>query len=137
MVPTYPFLSDEWIEAARAIREEYRGQAPPMTAAIRMNQVITDVPFGTGTLEAHLDTSAGELEMELGHLEKADTTVTLDYATARAIFVEGDQQAAMQAFMSGKIKVQGDMTKLMAMQQQGAPDPAALEVVGRIKDITG
>ena len=28
----------------------------------------------------------------------------------------------MQAFMAGKIKVQGDMTKLMAMQQ-GAPDP--------------
>ncbi len=135
-MPTYPFLSDEWIEAARAIREDYRAQAPPVTTAIRMNQVITDVPFGTGTLEAHLDTSSGELEMELGHLDKADTTVTLDYATARAIFVEGDQQAAMQAFMSGKIKVQGDMTKLMAMQQQGSPDPAALEVVVRIKDIT-
>jgi putative sterol carrier protein len=41
----------------------------------------------------------------------------------------------MQAFMAGKIKVQGDMTKLMAMQS-GAPDPTAQEVAGKIKDIT-
>jgi putative sterol carrier protein len=41
----------------------------------------------------------------------------------------------MQAFMAGKIKVQGDMTKLMAMQQ-GAPDPVAEEVAAKIKEIT-
>ena len=34
------------------------------------------------------------------------------------MFIEGNQQAAMQAFMSGQIKVEGDMTKLMAMQGQ-------------------
>jgi putative sterol carrier protein len=44
-------------------------------------------------------------------------------------------QVGMQAFMAGKIKVQGDMTKLMAMQQAG-PDPVAAEVAGRIKAIT-
>ena len=38
----------------------------------------------------------------------------------------------MQAFMAGKIKVQGDMTKLMAMQQ-GAPDPKAAEIAERIQ----
>ena len=36
------------------------------------------------------------------------------------MFVKGDQSAAMQAFMGGKIKVEGDMTKLMAMQSGGA-----------------
>ena len=41
----------------------------------------------------------------------------------------------MQAFMSGKIKVQGDMAKLMAMQQ-GAPDPKAAEIAARIQAIT-
>ena len=41
----------------------------------------------------------------------------------------------MQAFMAGKIKVQGDMTKLMAMQS-GTPDPTAQEVAARIKEIT-
>ncbi len=135
-VEAHPFLSDAWIAAARAIREEH-DEAPPVTVEIRMNQVITDVPFGPGTIEAHMDSSSGEMEMELGHIADPEVTVTVDYATAKAIFVDQNPQVGMQAFMAGKIKVQGDMTKLMAMQQQGAPDPAALEVVGRIKDITG
>jgi len=134
-VPTYPFLSDEWMDAARDIREEYRGKTPPTAQPIKMNQVITEVPFGEGKIEAHMDSSSGEMEMELGHLPDAEVTVTVDYATAKAIFVDQNQQAGMQAFMSGKIKVQGDMTKLMAMQQTG-PDPVAAEVAGRIKAIT-
>lgn len=136
-VPTYPFLSDEWMDAARAIREGYRGKTPPITTAVTMNQVVTDVPFGTGSIESHMDTSSGELEMELGHLERPDATVTLDYATARAVFVDGNPQAGMQAFMSGKIKVQGDLGKLMQLfQQQGGADPVALELASRIKELT-
>ena len=132
---TYPFLSDEWMTAARDIREEFRGKTQPMTQSIKMNQVITDVPFGAGTIEAHMDSSTGEMEMELGHLSDPEVTVTVDYATAKAIFVDMNPQVGMQAFMAGKIKVQGDMTKLMAMQQTG-PDPVAAEVAGRIKAIT-
>ena len=134
-VATYPFLSDEWMTAARDIREEFRGKTQPMTQKIKMNQVITDVPFGAGTIEAHMDSSSGEMEMELGHLSDPEVTVTVDYATAKAIFVDMNPQVGMQAFMAGKIKVQGDMTKLMAMQQTG-PDPVAAEVAGRIKAIT-
>jgi hypothetical protein len=135
-VATYPFLSDEWVEAARAVREEYRGRTPPLAHVVRMNQVITDVPFGTGTIESHIDTSSGELELDYGHLSSPDLTVTLDYATARAIFVEGNPQAGMQAFMSGKIRVQGDMSKLMALQQPGPPDPVTVEAAQRIQAIT-
>ena len=131
----YAFLSDEWLEAAKKIREEYAGQTSPPAHAVRMNQIVTDVPFGDGTIEAHLDTSGGEMQMETGHLENPDLTVTLDYATAKAILVDGNPQAGMQAFMAGKIKVQGDMTKMMAMQS-GAPDPAAEEIAAKIKEIT-
>lgn len=134
-MPTYPFLSDDWMDAARDIREEYRGKTPPATHPIKMNQVITEVPFGDGTITSHMDSSSGEMEMELGHLPDAEVTVTVDYATAKAIFVDQNPQVGMQAFMSGKIKVQGDMTKLMTMQQTGI-DPVALEVAGRIKAIT-
>lgn len=133
----YPFLSDEWMDAAKAIREEYRGKAQPVPHVVKMNQIITDVPFGEGTIEAHMDTSSGEMEMDTGHLEGADVTVTLDYATAKAIFVEGNPQAGMQAFMAGKIKVAGDMTKLMAMQGGGATaDPVAEELAQKIAEIT-
>lgn len=131
----YRFLSDEWVEAARKIREEYRGRTANVTQAVRMNQVIVDVPFGGGRIDAHLDSSSGQIEMDLGHLENPDLQLTMDYATAKAVFVEGNPQAGMQAFMAGRIKVDGDMTKLMAMQG-ASPDAATLELAGRIKDIT-
>ena len=57
----YAFLSEEWMEAAKAIRDEYKDQVKPPAHSIRMNQVVTDVPFGDGTIEAHLDTSSGEI----------------------------------------------------------------------------
>ena len=140
-MPTYPFLSDEWITAARKIRAEV--PAPPAgdepaANAVRMNQVITDVPFGSGNLDAHLDTSSGTLEMETGHLEHADVTVTLDYETAKAIFVDGTLEAGMKAFMDGKVRVQGDMAKLIAaLQQLSPPDPAAVDQAQRrIREIT-
>ncbi len=131
----YKFLSEEWMEEARKIREEYAGKAAPPAHEVRMNQVITDVPFGEGSIDAHMDTSGGESKMELGHLENPDLTVTLDYDTAKAILVDGNPQAGMQAFMAGKIKVQGDMTKLMALQS-AAPDPVQAEIAEKIKAIT-
>jgi putative sterol carrier protein len=134
-VAKYPFLSDEWLAEARKIREEYKGKGTPPAHAIKMNQIITDVPFGDGTVNAHMDTSGGEVKMDEGHIDGAEVTVTLDYETAKAIIVDQNPQAAMQAFMAGKIKVQGDMTKLMAMQQ-GPPDATAQEVSGRIQEIT-
>ena len=51
------FLSDEWMAAATAIREKYADQATKVTSSIRMNQVITEVPFGDGTVNLLLDTS--------------------------------------------------------------------------------
>jgi putative sterol carrier protein len=140
-VPTYPFLSDEWITEARNIRAEF--PTPPAgdeaaANAVRMNQVITDVPFGSGKLDAHLDTSSGALEMETGHLEHPDVTVTLDYETAKAIFVDGTLEAGMKAFMDGKVRVQGDMAKLIAaLQQLAPPDPDAVDQAQRrIREIT-
>ena len=131
----YKFLSDEWVAEAKKVREEFAGKGNPPAHAVRMNQVITDVPFGDGTIDAHMDTSGGDIDLDLGHLDNPDLTVTLDYETAKAIIVDQNPQAGMQAFMAGKIKVQGDMTKLMAMQS-ATPDPTAQKVAERIKEIT-
>lgn len=133
----HPFLSDDWITEARNIREELGGTGQVVPRAVRMNQVITDVPFGEGRMEAHIDTTSGTLDMDLGHLENPDVTITLDYETAKAIFVDGSPEAGMQAFMAGKIRVQGDMAKLIAAMQQGAPpDEEAQKAARRIQDIT-
>jgi putative sterol carrier protein len=131
----HPFLSDEWLDEARAIREKYVGQTAPIGHKVKMNQVITGVPFGDGDIELSMDTTSGEVILEKGHLDDADVTVTTDYDTARKIFVDQDPQAGMQAFMAGKIKVQGDMAKLMAMQATG-PDETSKKIAEEIKEVT-
>lgn len=128
----YKFLSDEWIAAAKKIREEASDEQRKAPQSLKMNLNITEVPFGEGTVEAHLDTSGGELEMDLGLLDSPEVTATLDYETAKAMMVDADPQAGMQAFMAGKIKLQGDMTKALALQSS-PPDP---EITAKIKEIT-
>ncbi|MGB3412653.1 MAG: SCP2 sterol-binding domain-containing protein [Microthrixaceae bacterium] len=134
-MPKYKFLSEEWVEAAKKIRDGAAAEGSTPAHQLRMNQIITDVPFGEGTVNAHMDTSDGTVKMDLGHLENPELTVTLDYDTAKAILVDGNPQAGMQAFMAGKIKVDGDMMKLMAMQTSVA-DPAAADVAAAIQEIT-
>lgn len=133
---THAFLSDDWMAAAKAVREKYADQAAKVTTIVRMNQIITDVPFGEGTLSVFLDTSSGDVVLELGALDAPDLTVTTDYDTARKIFVDQDQAAGMQAFMAGKIKVQGDMMKMMALQTGMPQDETAKLISTEIKDLT-
>ncbi len=133
---THPFLSEEWMDAARAIREKYADQVPEVPTSIRINQVITDVPFGDGQVDCHIDTSSGSLVMELGELDDADATITTDYETAQALFVTQDQAVAMQAFMNGKIKVQGDMMKMIAMQTAIPANDFTEKIAAEIKQIT-
>ena len=131
------FLSEEWQNQATAIREEYQGEGGAPPVIMKMNLVITEVPsdVSDGPIEGHIDTSDGDLHLDRGHVDAPDLTVTVDYETAKTILVEGNPQAGMQAFMGGKIKVQGDMTKLMAMQTV-TPDPVAKAISDRISAIT-
>jgi SCP-2 sterol transfer family len=131
-----PFLSDEWMAEAKAIRAKYEGQTGKVTASIRVNQVITDVPWGDGTINSYIDTSSGDVVMDLGVLDTPDVTVTTDYDTARKLFVDQDAAAAMQAFMGGKVKVQGDMMKMMALQTAMPNDEASQAITAEIKAIT-
>jgi putative sterol carrier protein len=113
--------------------------AKPSTAApvaVRMNLIVTDTPF-SADVSGHIDTTDGEVVIEDGHLDGPDLTVTVDYATARAIFIDQDAAAAMQAFMGGRIKVEGDMSKMLAMQASAAaPDPNAQALADALRDIT-
>ena len=134
----FPFLSDEWIDEARRIRAEYEHHPVAAPVALRMNVVVTDVPWDGGRVEGYVDTSSGEVDLEVGRLEKADVTVTLEHATARSILVEGDMQSVMAAFLSGRMRIDGDITKLLAVQSAGAGgvDPAVVEVWTRLRAIT-
>ena len=132
----YEFLSDEWMEAVAAIRDKYADQAAPIPYQIRMNQVISGAPFADGAdVLLYMDTTDGTMKMGKGELEEPEVTVSTDWETARKIFVDQDQAAGMQAFMNGKIRVQGDMTKLMMMNAV-PPDDVAKAVAAEVKEIT-
>ena len=133
---SHQLLSESWIEAARDIRHRYSGDVPAIDVVVRINVITTKVPFGEGTISAYIDTSNGSLEMELGSLEESDLTVTTDYETARKLFVEQDPTASMQAFMAGRIKVEGDITRLMVMQTSLPQTDKTEAVAAEIKAIT-
>lgn len=136
MATAYRFLSPDWMNAARTLRETLPrpDTAPPV--AVRMNLVVTDTPFDAD-VQGHVDTTDGEVVIEDGHLDGPDLTVTVDYETARAIFIDQDAAAAMQAFMGGRIKVDGDLTKMLAMQASAAaPDANAQALADALRDIT-
>lgn len=132
----HAFLSDEWMAATREIRSRFEEQLPDVTMVIRINHVITDVPFGDGTVSAYIDTSSGSLVFELGELEEPDAVLMTDYETARALLVDRDPAIAMQSFMAGRIRVQGDMMKLMAMQTALPANEFSEQVAEAIAAIT-
>lgn len=133
---SYPFLTDEWVEEVRRLREAYRVRMRPVRQGVRMNLVVTEIPFGPGSIDAHLDTTSGDVEMNIGHLDTVDLSVKLDYQTARAVFVEGNPGAAMQAWMAGKVQVDGDFPKLLAAMQTVSVDNATIALAAQIKAIT-
>jgi putative sterol carrier protein len=118
----YQFLSDAWFDAAEKLIDEHGTGAPPTTNLV-MNLEVAD---GERTVQFHMGTKDGQTLFGKGHSDGADLTMSTDMDTARAVFVSGDQQAGMQAFMAGKVRVQGDMTKLMMAQAGGGGANTAL-----------
>jgi hypothetical protein len=116
-VATYPFLSDDWFAEVRRIVDA-REVEVPAHADLTVNLVVTETPFGENRV-LHIGAHDGHADWGAGHVEGADLTLTTDYVTARDILMSANPQAGMQAFMEGKVKVQGDLTKLMAAQVAG------------------
>ena len=75
-------------------------------------------------------------QISVGEVDDAAAKLTIPFPVAVKTVVEGDQQAGMQAFMSGQVKVEGDMSVMMRMQGAGPPSPQAQALQNRIKEIT-
>jgi len=130
---SYEFLSDAWFDEVARIREELGEiDIPSAFREIRINIEVAEGPEGR-TVQSHL----GDGNWVRGHQE-AHTTIRLPYTVARRIFVDRDPSAAMQAFMTGQIRVEGDVARLMSLQRPSEPPSAdALILITRIAEITG
>lgn len=126
---SHVFLSDDWFDAVEALRDEAPEPAPAMKE-LTINIVVAGGP--DGDREIHM--TGGQFERGLA--DGAPTKLTVPYEVAKSMFIDGNQQAGMQAFMSGQIKVEGDMTKLMAMQAGGGPTAEQVAFQEKIKALT-
>ena len=124
------FLSDGWFDEAEKIRAEIDPEVPEAVQGLVINLLVKAGP--DGDIEAKME--AGRFVK--GMADEAPTKLTVPYDIAKKMFIEQDPQASMQAFMSGQIQVEGDMTKIMAMQAAGQPSEKALEVQKRISEMT-
>ena len=110
------FLSEEWMasmgEAANA-DEGFRNSVADTELCLQFN--VTDVADGDD-ITYTLTVAGGQAALALGENEEADATITNSYETATAIS-KGELNTQM-AFMTGKLKVGGNMAKVMMNQGQ-------------------
>lgn len=124
------FLSDGWFTQAEKIQAEVNPPVPPAIQGLKINMQVTGGP--SGDVAFRMDNG----RMCKGFAADAPTKLVIPFAVAKAMLIDQNQQAAMQAFMSGQIRVEGDMAKLMQMQMAGAPSPEAQKVSQMIKEMT-
>lgn len=104
--------SDHMSEATAALNADagFTGAMANVDFGLQFNVSVApegDVPY-------YLQIGDGAATMALGELEGADASVSSDYDTAIAIS-KGELNVQM-AFMTGKIKVGGNMAKIMMNQ---------------------
>ena len=123
------FLSDDWFAAVEKIRDEAGDlDVPPQLADLQLNLRVT-----TDGDDVEMSLNGGNLER--GVIADAGTTIILPKELAVKLFIEQDQSAGMQGFMSGQIKVEGDMSNMMAMQSV-QPSAKQQELQKKIADMT-
>lgn len=113
-----PFLSDEWftkVDELIAAAGNLEIPEPMRTAKIN---ITVDRAAG-GTAELHLENGL----FVRGHNPAFSTKLTVGEEIARKIFVEGDAPAGVQAFLEGKIVVEGDLAAVVAMQTVEPSEP--------------
>jgi len=107
------FLSEEHMtEATEALNADAAFQAAMNNVELGLQFNVTDGP--QGPVDYYLSVADGTAALALGELDGADASVGSDYETAAAI-AKGELNVQM-AFMTGKIKVGGNMAKVMMYQ---------------------
>ena len=103
------YLSQEWLDEGRKLAES---QPERPGASARMQYVVTGGPEGDIKYYWILD-NGKLLESQLGEVSDADFTLTLSYDDS--VKVQQGELDANAAFMQGRMKVTGNMAKLMQL----------------------
>jgi hypothetical protein len=130
---SYPFLSDAWFDAVETLRDK-APTAPEEVADVAVNMVVTGGPDGDRALHF------AEGRFDRGLVDGAPTTVTMPHRVARSMLVDLDPEVAITAFITGEIRVEGDLTRLMELQQSAGamltPTAEQLAFIGQLRELT-
>ena len=123
------FLSEEWARDVTTALNSHGGFKNAIGAAeVGIQFQVEDAP--EGDVNYYLKSSGGTSNMAIGTLDDPDVTLKQSYDTASAI--SKGELNAQTAFMTGKLKVSGNLAKLMMHQsavQQWAAAVTDLDVV--------
>lgn len=119
---TVKFLSPEWAQALKTelnASEDFRSAAAGQRATIQ--QVITQSDVDTRYWITIVD---GQIDLGVGDVEAPDATITQSYESAAAL--ARGELSPVTAFMTGKLKIAGNMGMILGLQGALAQLPAAM-----------
>lgn len=106
------FLSEEWASSmTEKLNASDQFKQAAGSQAAKLQQVVSTPE---GEVKYYFKLEGGAAEVALGELDGAEATISQDYDTAVAL--SKNELTGTAAYMSGKIKVQGDLMKLMQLQ---------------------
>ena len=106
------FLSDEWADALKAElnqNEAFKQASAGQRATIQ--QVITG---GEGDTQYWITIADGAIDLGVGDVEGEDATITQSYDSAAAL--ARGELSPVTAFMTGKLKISGNMGLILGLQ---------------------
>ncbi len=103
------YLSQDWLDQTRKMAE---GQPDRPGASARMQYVVTGGP--EGDIKYYWVLENGKLlESQLGEIDDAEITLTQTYEDS--VKIQKGELDETAAFMQGRLKVTGNMGKLMSL----------------------
>ena len=128
------FLTDEWFTQVEQLGDE-AGELnlPPTLASMVINLKVSNAEPSDINQSTEANFTNGLLNRGLN--AEATTTLSLDRTILQSMITDFDMNEVMGAFMGGKIRVEGDMSQLMAVQT-ARPSAEQKELYTRIKSMT-
>ena len=133
-VTKHQFMSSTWLDAARSLKQQYRGDAFDQQG-FRVNAVVTGTPFGDGSLELHSD-HGPVIGWTPGLDPDAAVTITIAYETARSLVLDRSPNALELALGADEIHVDGDFDEFRDWWHSRTGDADMEQLEREIRAIT-